>query len=60
MSGHARVDELGGGGTHLVLWLYRLVFDKESMASCVRLNSADDWLHVVPGVSMIGPFFLLT
>jgi hypothetical protein len=37
-----------------VLWLYGLVIDKTSDANFVPLNSADDWLHFVLGLGMIG------
>jgi hypothetical protein len=37
-----------------VLWIFGLVIDKTSDANFVPLNSADDWLHFVLGVGMIG------
>ncbi len=45
---------IGGGVIYLVLWLYGLVIDKTSEANFVPLNSADDWLHFVLGLGMIG------
>ncbi|WP_426242039.1 DUF4383 domain-containing protein [Nocardioides sp. LHG3406-4] len=45
---------IGGGIIYLVLWLYGLVIDKLSEANFVPLNTADDWLHFVLGVGMIG------
>lgn len=45
---------IGGGAIYLVLWLYGLVIDKTSEANFVPLNSADDWLHFVLGLAMIG------
>lgn len=45
---------IGGGVIYLVLWLYGLVIDKDSSANFVPINSADDWLHFVLGVGMIG------
>jgi hypothetical protein len=45
---------IGGGVIYLVLWLYGLVIDKNSGANFVPINSADDWLHFVLGVGMIG------
>src|SRR5699024_1906858 len=50
----ARHFMLIGGALYLVLWVYGLAIDKESMANFVPLNSADDWLHFVLGVSMMG------
>ena len=50
----ARAYLIGGGAIYLVLWLYGLVIDKTSGANFVPLNTADDWLHFVLGVAMIG------
>ncbi|GGU30932.1 DUF4383 domain-containing protein [Lentzea flava] len=50
----ARAFLIGGGAIYLVLWLYGLVIDKMSSANFVPLNSADDWLHFVLGLGMIG------
>ncbi|WP_210440354.1 DUF4383 domain-containing protein [Nocardioides xinjiangensis] len=50
----ARTFLIGGGAIYLVLWLYGLVIDKSSQANFVPLNTADDWLHFVLGVAMIG------
>jgi len=47
-----------GGALYLVLWIYGLIVDKDSMANFVPLNTADDWLHFVLGVTMIGLSFL--
>jgi predicted transporter len=51
---NARTFLIGGGAIYLVLWLYGLVVDKASQANFVPLNTADDWLHFVLGVGMIG------
>jgi hypothetical protein len=45
---------MGGGVIYLVLWLYGLVVSKPSDANFVPLNTADDWLHFVLGLGMIG------
>ena len=45
---------VGGGAIYLVLWLYGLVIDHDSMANFVPLNTADNWLHLLLGVGMIG------
>ncbi|GAA5117388.1 DUF4383 domain-containing protein [Alloalcanivorax gelatiniphagus] len=50
----ARAFLIGGGAIYLVLWLYGLLVDKTSQANFVPLNTADDWLHFVLGVGMIG------
>jgi Domain of unknown function (DUF4383) len=56
----ARNYLIGGGVIYLVLWLYGLVIDKDSSANFVPINSADDWLHFVLGVAMIGLGVLLS
>ena len=50
----SRLYLIGGGAIYLVLWLFGLVVDKTSDANFVPLNTADDWLHFVLGVAMIG------
>jgi hypothetical protein len=45
---------IGGGVVYLVLWLYGLVIDHNSAANFVPVNGADDWLHLVLGIGMIG------
>ena len=50
----ARAYLIGGGAIYLVLWVYGLVIDKDSAANFVPVNAADDWLHFVLGVAMIG------
>ena len=50
----AKAYLIGGGAVYLVLWLYGLVIDKASQANFVPLNTADDWLHFVLGIGMIG------
>jgi hypothetical protein len=45
---------VGGGAVYLLLWIYGLVSDKMSDANFVPLNTADDWLHFVLGLGMIG------
>ncbi|MFE7630987.1 DUF4383 domain-containing protein [Kocuria sp. NPDC057446] len=47
-----------GGAVYLLLSLYGLLIDKESSANFVPLNSADDWLHLFLGVTMVGLSFL--
>lgn len=50
----ARAFLIGGGAIYLVLWLYGLVVGHDTAANFVPLNTADDWLHFVLGVAMIG------
>jgi hypothetical protein len=50
----ARTFLIGGGAIYLVLWLYGLVIGQESSANFVPVNTADDWLHFVLGLGMIG------
>jgi hypothetical protein len=45
---------IGGGVVYALLWLYGLLIDKDSAANFVPVNSADDWLHFVLAVGMIG------
>ncbi len=48
-----------GGAIYLVLWIYGLVIGHESPANFVPLNTADNWLHFVLGVAMLGLGLLL-
>ncbi len=48
-----------GGAIYLVLWIYGLVIGHESPANFVPLNMADNWLHFVLGVAMLGLGVLL-
>lgn len=50
----ARMYLIGGGVIYLVLWLYGLVIDMDSAANFVPVNDADNWLHLVLGIGMIG------
>ena len=50
----ARSYLVGGGVVYLVLWIYGLVIDQASAANFVPVNTADNWLHFVLGVGMIG------
>jgi len=43
-----------GGAVYLVLWIYGLLVSAQSAANFVPLNTADDWLHFVLGLGMIG------
>jgi hypothetical protein len=50
----ARSYLIGGGVIYLVLWLYGLIIDQSSSANFVPVNTADNWLHFLLGVGMIG------
>jgi Domain of unknown function (DUF4383) len=43
-----------GGAVYLVLFLYGLLVGQESTANFVPVNLADDILHLVLGIAMIG------
>ncbi|MGW0610222.1 DUF4383 domain-containing protein [Streptomyces sp. NPDC002788] len=45
---------LAGGAVYLVLWIYGLFVGHDSDANFIPLNTADDWLHFVLGIAMIG------
>lgn len=53
-AGSARTYLIGGGVIYAVLWLYGLVIDHDSGANFVPVNTADNWLHFVLAVGMIG------
>jgi hypothetical protein len=50
----ARTFLVGGGVVYLVLWIYGLVINQNSGANFVPVNTADNWLHFLLGVGMIG------
>jgi hypothetical protein len=56
----ARLYLIGGGVVYLVLWLYGLMIGMSSGANFVPFNTADNWLHFVLGVAMIGLGFATT
>jgi hypothetical protein len=45
---------IGGGAVYALLFIYGLVIDHDSAANFVPLNSADNWLHLLLAVGMIG------
>ncbi|MCC9197404.1 DUF4383 domain-containing protein [Arthrobacter sp. zg-Y820] len=50
----ARLYLLGGGAVYLLLFIYGLIVPHHSEANFVPLNTADNWLHLVLGVVMVG------
>ncbi|MFC0105327.1 DUF4383 domain-containing protein [Kibdelosporangium aridum] len=53
-AGGARAFLIGGGAVYLVLWIYGLLIDSTSDANFVPVNDADNWLHLVLAIGMIG------
>jgi hypothetical protein len=49
-----------GGVIYAVLWIYGLVIDQSSAANFVPVNTADNWLHLVLAIGMIGLGVLLS
>ena len=45
---------VGGGVVYLAIWLYGLLIDQASTANFIPVNTADNWLHAVLGVVMVG------
>lgn len=58
-AGSARTFLVGGGVIYLLLWVYGLVVDRESAANFVPLNEADQWLHLVLAIVLLGAGLLL-
>ena len=55
----ARNYLIWGGAVYAVLWLYGLLVGHGSPANFVPLNTADNWLHLLLAVGMIGLGVLL-
>ena len=55
----ARGFLVGAGVIYLVLTLYGLVIEHDSAANFVPVNAADNWLHLVLAVAMLGLGVLL-
>lgn len=51
---NARRFLLTAGVLYAVLWVYGVAVDHDHEANFVPLNSADDWLHLVLAVAMVG------
>jgi len=50
----ARSYLVGGGIIYLVLFIYGLVIDHDSSANFIPVNDADNWLHLILAIAMIG------
>lgn len=51
---------VGGGAIYFVLWIYGLVIDRDSGANFIPVNNADNWLHFLLSVGMIGLGLILS
>jgi len=49
-----------GGAIYLVLFVYGLIVGQESAANFVPVNTADDFLHLVSLIGMVGLGLVLT
>ena len=58
--GGARAFLVGGGAIYLVLWVSGLLFDRDSGANFVPLNTADNWLHFGLGAGMVALGLILS
>jgi arginine exporter protein ArgO len=58
--GQSRAYLLYGGAIYLILWLYGLLIGHDTPANFVPVNTADNWLHLVLGLLMIGLAILLS
>ena len=56
----ARAYLVVGGIIYLSLWLYGLLVGEDSAANFVPMDTADDWLHFVLGLTMVGLGFVTT
>lgn len=50
----ARAYLIGGGVIYLLLFIYGLLINLESSANFVPVNAADNWLHLLLAIGMIG------
>jgi hypothetical protein len=50
----ARLFLLGGGAVYLVLTVYGALIDRHDQANFVPLDLADNWLHLILGLGMVG------
>lgn len=54
----ARTYLIGGGLTYLALALYGALIDQNNVANLIPTNNADDYLHLLLGLGMVGLGFL--
>jgi hypothetical protein len=48
-----------GGVIYFVIWLYGLFVSGDTPANFVPVNNADNWLHLVLAIAMVGLGLLL-
>jgi uncharacterized protein DUF4383 len=53
----ARTYLLGAGVIYVVLFVYGLIVDSGSNTNFVPVNSADNWLHLILGIALLGGWF---
>jgi hypothetical protein len=49
---------LGAGVIYIVLFVYGLIVGNADDANFVPINNADDWLHLLLGVALLGGWYL--
>jgi hypothetical protein len=54
----ARAYLLWGGVIYIVLFVYGLLVSSTSDANFVPINNADDWLHLLLGVGLLGSWWI--
>jgi ABC-type transport system involved in multi-copper enzyme maturation permease subunit len=53
----ARTYLLGAGVLYIILFVYGLIVGGGSGANFVPINNADDWLHLVLGIALLGGWY---
>ena len=53
----ARTYLLGAGVIYIVLFVYGIIVSAGSDANFVPINNADDWLHLVLGIGLLGGWY---
>ncbi len=56
--GGARSYLLGAGVVYAVLFIYGLFVGEDDDANFIPMNNADDWLHLLLAVALLGSYFL--
>ena len=54
----ARSYLLGAGVVYAVLFIYGLFVGEDDDANFIPMNNADDWLHLLLAVALLGSYFL--
>jgi hypothetical protein len=53
----ARTYLLGAGVIYVVLFVFGLIVDSGSSGNFVPVNTADNWLHLILGIALLGSWF---